>query len=344
MPFQLIRQDITQMHTDAIVNSANPLPVIGNGMDRAIYEAAGKAELMEARKTLGNLKAGEAVVSPAFQLSATYIIHTVGPMWVDGKHGECEILTSCYENSLKIAKKHNCQSIAFPLISTGVYGFPRDLALKIAISVISRFLKMEDMDIYLVVFDRKSFEVSGSLFAEVDSYINENYVVKKSLSEYGGRPGPERDSRRIEKMMHFEMCAPCQEYISEEEDKEELRSLEDVIQEIGETFSESLLRLIDEKGLTDVQVYKKANLDRKLFSKIRSNPQYKPSKKTALALAIALELNLDETIDLLARAELALSPSSVFDLIVKYFIINEVYDIYTINLSLFQHDQVLLGN
>lgn len=306
MPFKIIRNDITKVNVDAIVNSANPD---------------------------GKLNVGEAAITPAFHLHAKYVIHTVGPEWQRKKHGLDKKLRLCYKNCLKLASDYKCKSIAFPLISTGTYNFPKSDALEIALSVISDFLSEEDMMIYLVVFDRESFVLSEKLFKDVESYIDDHYVEEKIL----------KSAEPLPMMASFPSASP---YISADLEEEKVfaeRSLDDIVLQLGETFQQRLFRLIDERKLTDVQVYKKANLDRKLFSKIRCNVDYRPKKITVVALAIALELNIDETKDLLTRAELALSPSNKFDLIVTFFIERKVYDIYTINIALFQYDQPLLG-
>ena len=383
MAFQIIRNDITKVSADAIVNTANPKPIYVSGTDYAIYMAAGADELLKERQKIGNIEIGQAAVTPAFALSAKYIIHTVGPAWVDGEHGEREAVRSCYENSLRLAKELGCESIAFPLIATGVYGFPKADALQIAVSVFSEFLSDTDMEIILVVFDEASFVLSGKIFSGVDAFIDENYVSEKMDSEYslgasaatvayGNRlPGEKRRGRQLlGDSFHFlrrkdsARAESIKADIADEElfDEEECdaepmmaspmamagadkagRSLDDLMANVSETWQESLFRLIDEKGYTDTEVYKRANVDRKLFSKIRSNAEYQPKKITAVAFALALKLNLDETKDLLGRAGYALSPSSRFDLIIEYFIGQEVYDTYTINLALFEHKQPLLG-
>lgn len=382
MAFQIIRNDITKVRADAIVNSANPEPICAAGTDKAIYDAAGAQELLKERQKIGNIETGQAVATPAFALDAKYIIHTVGPAWWDGQHGEKEAVRECYENSLKLAKELGCDSIAFPLIATGVYGFPKADALQIAVSVFSKFLSEEEMQIILVVFDEDSFVLSGKIFSDVDAFIDENYVSEQTEEEYGVKPSDaffgnasislEQNERRRRGFFHrtesfFESkkAARMDEFPEEDEvcasdefaDEPVMaapmaamasasvsgRTLDDLMAHVGETWQESLFRLIDEKGYKDTEVYKRANVDRKLFSKIRSNVDYKPKKITAVAFALALKLNLDETKDLLGRAGYALSPSSRFDLIIEYFIGQEVYDTYTINLALFEHKQPLLG-
>ena len=382
MAFRIIRNDITKVSADAIVNTANPRPRYVSGTDYAIYMAAGADELLKERQKIGNIETGQAAVTPAFALSAKYIIHTVGPEWVDGEHGEREAVKSCYENSLRLAKDWGCESIAFPLIATGVYGFPKADALQIAVTVFSEFLTDTDMEIILVVFDEDSFVLSGKIFSGVDAFIDENYVSEKMDSEYtlgasaaafsvGSIPiGESRRGRRLfkgefrssgrkdsERAESIKADIADDEECDEEYDAAPLmeapmamastdragRSLNDLLDNVSETWQESLLRLIDEKGYTDTEVYKRANVDRKLFSKIRSNSQYQPKKITAVAFALALKLSLDETKDLLGRAGYALSPSSRFDLIIEYFIEQGVYDTYTINLALFEHKQPLLG-
>lgn len=350
MAFKIIRNDITKVAADAIVNTANPDPVYGSGTDGAIYEAAGAEDLLAARRQIGVMEPGQAEYTPAFGLAAKYIIHTVGPAWDGGDSGELDTLRRCYENSLRLADELKCLSIAFPLISTGVYGFPKDKALQTAISVFSEFLSGHEMEIILVVFDRRSFEVSGRIFTDIDAFIDENYVSDQIDEEYG-RAG--RFMRRAGGMIFgnsmpmMAMAAPALDAESAAPSSARKESaaptLDDVVSHISDTWQESLLHLIDMKGCTDVDVYKRANVDRKLFSKIRSNTNYQPKKITAVAFALALELNLDETRDMLARAGYALSPSSKFDLIIEYFIDRQVYDTYTINLALFEHGQPLLG-
>lgn len=354
MPFQIIRNDITKVKADVVVNTANPKPIYGSGTDAAIYEAAGAEELLKARQEIGDILVGQVAVTPAFALQAKYIIHTVGPLWHGGEHNELNDLYSCYANSLATAKGLGCESIAFPLISTGVYGFPKDEALQIAMKAISKFLLEHDMNIMLVVFDKKSFSVSGKIFAGIKTFIDENYVSRKRKTEYQSIYEEEIEKQKEQGRYAYRIQESVNEYcmydsaesVAKESQITPPRSvpnLDDIIGNIGETFQEKLLRLVDEKGLTDVEVYKKANIDRKLFSKIRCNADYKPKKKTAVALALALELNVDETIDLLARAEIALSPSSKFDLIIQYFISQKIYDIYAINMALFEHNQQILG-
>ena len=316
MPFQIVRNDITKMQADAIVNTANPKPAHADGADWAVYQAAGASRLLAQRKKIGDLAVGQAAVTPAFGLEAKYIIHTVGPVWQGGSHGEEDLLRSCYENSLSLALSHQCGSIAFPLVATGVYGFPKGRALAVALAAIGKFLTQHEMLVYLVVFDDESFHLSEALFENVGAFIDRHYVQEKASQEY--LYGNARAGVRG-------------------------RSLAQVMDEVGETFQERLLRLIDERDMTNAEVYKKANLDRKLFSKILCNPGYHPRKHTVLSFAIALELNLDETKDLLARAEYALSPSSKFDLVVEYFIVHGVYDVFTINTALFDYGQPMLG-
>ena len=447
MPFYIIRNDITKVHSDAIVNTANPEPVYAGGTDAAIYYAAGAEKLLAERKKIGRIRPGEAAFTPAFDLHAKYIIHTVGPVWQGGDHDEFELLASCYRNSLDIARRLGCKSISFPLISTGVYGFPKDSALEIALREISIFLDNSEMNVTLVVFDRKSFDLSAGLTAEIRQYIDENYVEKQSAEEYaidnssgqspernrpfsafrdlqrrsarhsrsGSAPRPLRkpagkdstlpeertDSLLMEDAAEYEseysvssefdsvtgyagspseygteyfassafdsgsgyagspadgmasppqaeMPAMSEKAAHDRHFKKDLsprprRSLQDVMSQVGESFQECLLRLIDERGFTDAQVYKRANIDRKLFSKIRCNPDYIPRRKTIISLAVALELNIDEMTDLLLKAGIALSPGSKFDLIIRYCVENQISDSMTINAILFDYDQPLLG-
>ena len=329
MPFEIVRNDIVNMKVDAIVNTANPRPIIGAGTDKAVHDKAG-ARLLLARKEIGNIAVGEAAITPAFDLDANYVIHTAGPIWRDGKSSEEALLASCFKNSLRLAKEKECESIAFPLISTGSYGFPKPLALQIAVREISSFLMENEMQVYLVVFEKQSFELSEKLFKSVSSYIDANYVSDKMNLEYGTSKLRRRD---YEEMLLHE---------SSYEITSKMPNLDGMLNNLDRGFSETLLDLIDKTGKKDSEIYKKANVDRKLFSKIRNNVNYKPSKATALAFAIALELDLDETSDLLSRAGYALSQSSKFDVIVRYFIENKKYDIFEINSALFRFDQPLL--
>ena len=360
MPFQIIRNDITRIKADAIVNTANPNPVYASGTDRAVYEAAGAENLLAERKKIGPIARGEIAVTEAFQLKAKYIIHTVGPVWIDGKSGEYDILAACYQKSLDKAYELKCKSIAFPLIATGVYGFPKDKALQIAIRIISTFLMSHEMTVTLVVFDRASFELSGKVFDDVAALIDDATVHKKRDFEYGeAYPDDERGMRRLERLRHRELIE--QELLEQPPETEDTlfdadvalqapcsipagMGLEELLDQKNETFQQCLFRMIDARGLKDSEVYTKANIDRKHFSKIRCNPDYHPKKKTAVALAIALELSMEETVELLSKAEWALSSSSKFDIIVSYFIQNKNYDIiWEINPVLFKYNQPTLG-
>ena len=329
MPFEIVRNDIVNMKVDAIVNTANPRPIIGAGTDKAVHDKAG-ARLLLARKEIGNIAVGEAAITPVFDLDANYVIHTAGPIWKDGRSGEEELLASCFRNSLGIAKKKDCESIAFPLISTGSYGFPKPLALQIAVREISSFLMENEMQVYLVVFEKQSFELSEKLFKSVSSYIDANYVSDKMNLEYG--------TSKVRRRNYEDMLLHESSY----EITSKMPNLDGMLNNLDRGFSETLLDLIDRTGKKDSEIYKKANVDRKLFSKIRNNADYRPSKTTAIAFAIALELSMDETDDLLARAGIALSQSNKFDVIVRYFIENKKYDIFELNSVLFEFDQPLI--
>ena len=355
VPFQIIRNDITKVKADAIVNTANPKPRIGSGTDSAVYAAAGREQLLAQRKKIGEIAPGQAVSTDAFALNAKYIIHTVGPAWVDGSRGERDVLRSCYEKSLALAHELKCKSIAFPLIATGVYGFPKDEALNIALAEIGRFLLTHEMKVILVVFDRRALELSEQLVGGIEQYIDEHAAHELREEEYGENCGSYR-GRRMARLREEERAANSMETFEESADAEEAaasavpfpeitgKSLEEVLGEAGETFQQRLFKLIDERGLDDVTVYKKANIDRKVFSRIRCKADYKPKKKTAVAFAIALELDLQTTLDLLSRAGIAFSPSDSFDLIVSYFITNKNYDIYELNAALFRYGQPVLGD
>ena len=343
MPFEIVRNDITKMTVDAIVNTANPRPVIGLGTDSMIHEAAGP-ELLLARQKIGCIDVGNAGITPAFGLQAKYVIHTVGPVWNGGSYGEAELLRSCYDHSLKLAIGHKCKSIAFPLISTGNYGFPKDKALQIAISAFSTFLLEHELQIYLVVFDRDSFKLSEKLFQSVASYIDENYVDECDVLCYGDRENI-RSYRHRRRDMEICECRPAPQEVRPCAPMmaSKALSLEDMLKQADAGFTETLLRLIDKTGKKDSEIYKKANISKQHFSKIRNNPNYKPTKPTAIALALALELSLEDTKDLIGRAGYALTNSSKFDLIIRYFIEQGNYNVVEINIALYEFDQALLG-
>ena len=335
MPLEIVRNDITKVKADAIVNSANRQPVCGGGTEYQIYEAAGHEDLLKAREQVGPLDVAEVAVTPAFALDAKYIIHTVDPKWMGGKSGEMLALAGCYRNALEKAKELGCESIAFPLISSGVFRFPKDYAVRIATQAIGEFLQTNEMLVTLVVFDK---------YGDVRRYANiqrrwqgRNVLDEERYDAFEKWGDEALDGEPRICSMSLACAKP------KEDAEKSSASLDDILAKPGETFCDKLFNLIHEKNLDDVEVYKKANLDRKHFSKIRSNVKYKPTKKTALALAIALHLNMDETKDLLARAELALSPSNRGDLVVSYFIERGMYDIWEINNMLFKFGLPTLG-
>ena len=343
MPFEIVRNDITKMTVDAIVNTANPRPVIGLGTDSMIHEAAGPS-LLIARQSIGRIDVGGAEITPAFALQAKYVIHTVGPVWDGGGYGEEESLRNCYDNSLKLAVANNCKSIAFPLISTGNYGFPKDKALQIAISAFSTFLLEHEMQIYLVVFDRTSFMLSEKLFQSVASYIDEHYVDECEVAAYGVSENVRSYRRRRRDMEICESSAACDELLPcAPIGASKSLSLEDMLKQTDAGFAETLLNLIDKTGKKDSEIYNRANVSRQHFSKIRNNPNYRPTKPTAIAFAIALELDLEQTKDLIGRAGYALTNSSKFDVIIRFFIESGNYNMMDINTALFEFDQNLLG-
>ncbi|MGE4273438.1 MAG: O-acetyl-ADP-ribose deacetylase [Desulfitobacterium sp.] len=336
MPLEIIRNDITKVQADAIVNAADPSLLGGGGVDGAIHRAAGPELLAECR-TLGGCQTGQAKLTKGYKLPVKYVIHTVGPVWEGGHKDEEKLLSDSYRNSLALAQQHNLESIAFPLISAGAFGYPKDKAIQVAISVIGDFLLHNDMTVYLVVYDKSAFTLSEKLFSSITQYIDDKYIEEQPFA---------REDRLRDRYSFndYQAEAPILSPIGTAAPKSKRqRKLDDVVKNMDESFSEMLLRLIDEKGLTDSETYKKANIDRKLFSKIRNDLNYKPSKPTAIAFAIALRLNLDETKDLLLKAGFALSHSSKFDIIIEYFIEEEIYNIFEINEALFAFEQHLLG-
>ncbi|MCC8066504.1 MAG: macro domain-containing protein [Clostridiales bacterium] len=344
MPFTIVRQDITKMNVDAVVDAANIDLRMGGGVCGAIFHAAGPEQLQDACKKLAPIQTGQAVITPGFRLPAKYVIHAVGPAYhrEDAKRCE-EQLRSAYTEALTLAKQHKCDSIAFPLISSGIYGYPKKEAMQVAVSSIREFLEQNDMDIYLAVFDKEALSVGEKLQGAIRQYFDENYVERRHLS---GREllDVEKQALRDESESSFSPGKLSQEPVLRNESIPFSDSLDDWMMDLDEPFGDTLLRLIDAKGKTDAEVYKRANIDRRLFSKIRSGNGYLPGKRTIIALAIALELSLSETDDLLERAGYALSHSQKFDVIIEFFIVNGIYDIYQINEVLFEYDQPLLGS
>ena len=385
MPFAIVRNDITLMKADAIVNTANPHPVIGAGTDSAIHEKAGPA-LLAARKKIGDIPVGDAAVTPGFLLPAKYVIHVSGPVWRDGQSGEEALLRQCYDRALELASERKCESVAFPLLAAGTYGFPKDRTLRIAEAAFRDFLSDHEMMIWLVVFDRQSFQVSEALFRSVESYLDETFVEEQLRKEYGsshhafGRTERRREAMELEDACFDSAPAPAMSAPAQSESESGKRNLgrhfrreretdgfageetamsierefrpgrkpdktdlEERLRKLDRGFSETLLALIDASGEKDSDVYKRANVDRKLFSKIRNNRDYKPSKPTVLAFAFALGLDLAQTRDLLEKAGYALSHSSRFDVIVEYFLLRREYDLFQVNEVLFAFDQPLIG-
>ena len=359
MPFQILHADITRLPVDAIVNAANSSLLGGGGVDGAIHRAAGPA-LREYCATLGGCAVGQAKRSPGFALPAKWVIHTVGPIWHGGTQGEEALLRTCYRNCLALALESGCASVAFPLISAGAYGYPKEAAMRIAVQEIGRFLLAHEMDVTLTVFDR--IPHTGPLYKAVQSYLD-THLPKPSYSGSFSAPDgicnvqSHNPAWRSEPFLGAASASATQEAFyplakpakarasraGEEMAASCANSLDERLRCLDESFSEMLLRKIDEKGLSDAACYKRANVDRKLFSKIRSDPNYRPSKPTAIAFAIALELPLPEAQELLRKAGFALSGSNKFDVIIEYFLSVGNYDIFEINETLFAFDQCLLG-
>ena len=349
MSLLIVRNDITKMEVDAIVNAANNSLLGGGGVDGAIHRAAGPELLAECR-TLGGCETGQAKITKGYRLPAKYVIHTVGPVWNNGRSGEAELLRACYENSLRTAVENNCETVAFPLISAGIYGYPQEEALEIAVSTVRRFLlsREEELTVYIVLLHRAEFLLKSERFAEICRRIDymdnmdrmtnlstANVISEKRKSFINPLAGLKRkQSSEVFGSMNLESAVQAEEASP---------TLEQALEQIDESFMEMLLRKIDERGMTDVQCYKKANIDRKLFSKIRSDKYYRPKKVTVIAFALALELSLDETKDMLMKAGFALSHSSKFDIIVEYFISHGKYNVFEINELLYAYDQVLIG-
>ena len=342
MPLQIIRQDITKMRVDAIVNTTNEEMIGYSGVDLAIHTIAG-AELDAECAKLAPLGLGQAKLSGAYDLPCKYVIHTSGPVWRGGLLGESIILRSCYIESLKLAVKSGCRSVAFPLISSGVYGYPKDQVLKFAIQTITEFLFDHELTVYLCVFDKESYSFSQKLFSDIQEFINDEYVDEHDEDFYDNYDDS-IDEMPMAKCIQAPMCADALIPRKRETSSAASKSLREYMKQMDRSFQEMLFDLIDESGMTDVECYKKANVDKRTFSKIKSNKDYKPSKQTVIAFAISLQLDMDTTQELLATAGFTLSRSKVFDKIIRYFIHNGNYDIFEINEALFEFDQVLLGS
>ena len=339
MPFLMIRNDITKVTADAIVNPANRNLLQGSGTSRAIYQAAGEQELTASCEAIGRCDLGRAVCTPAFGLPAKYIFHAVCPAWHGGFFGEAKQLAGAYHSALELAAEYRCESVAFPLLSSGNYGYPKEQAFRIAVDTITQYVMEHDLTVYLVLYDQHSLAVSRKLFASVEEYIDDHYVAQNDESyqfDRRRRESVERRRWRLEEeatpMLETAATAPMA-----------ARSLEHLMDNLGESFTTRLLRLIDERGLKDSTVYKQSNISRQHFSKIQCNRDYNPKKKTVLAFAVGLHLSEDETIDLLKSAGYAFSDGSKRDWIVRYCLEHKIYNINQVNTLLFEYDQEQLG-
>lgn len=322
MSFKILRNNITKVRADAIVNTANPMPAVGRGTDTAVYEAAGWNKLLAARKEIGVIERGQSAWTPAFNLKkhgVKYIIHTIGVFYQDGNHGEKEILRSCYQTALKTAVELNCKSVAIPLLATGNYRFPKDLALQIAVDEISRFLLEHEVDVLLVVYDKESYKISEKLFDDVEDFLFDN-LDGYDLNAAGA--------------VNLEPVHYAEKEIAPIDVDAFIRSSKDKL-----NFQNNLLQLIADRKLDNVTVYKKACIDKKFFSKIISNKDYVPKKHTVMALGLALELPLKEYESFLASAGYAFMPSSKFDLIIKYCVMNQIYNLINVDVILDDHGE-----
>ena len=341
MPLHIIRQDITKMQVDAIINTTNEKMIGYSGVDLAVHTVAG-AELDDECRKLAPLGLGEAKITRAYNLPCKHVIHTSGPVWNGGLAGESIILRSCYIESLKLAVEHGCESVAFPLISSGAYGYPKEQVLKFAIQTITEFLFEYELNVYLCVYDRESYSFSRELYNDIKAFIGDDYAAECDESPVIRNT---QKSRRLlsSRRMQAPMCVDAEMVQAKSICSSVKESLHDYLKQKDQGFQEMLFELIDRSGMTDVECYKKANVDKRVFSKIKSNKNYRPSKQTAIAFAISLQLDLDETQALLATLGFTLSQSTVFDKIIRYFILNGRYDIFEINEALFEFDQNLLG-
>lgn len=376
MPFKIIKNDITKVKADAIVNTVNPNVIIGDGVEYAIYNAAGKDELLKAREKLGYMSPGEVGITPAFKLDAKYIIHVSSPVWAGGWYGERPpesvftketiLLGNCYMKALYMAAENGCKSIAFPLLATGTYKFPKEIGMAVAVRAFTEFLEHYDMEIFLVVFGRDSFNISGSLFRKVKRFVD--YEAICACAELAPRHDLDWiDGSTIDDLDSFDDEEETESYqdISEDEkltesywdisedDNDELyyesqlrshnhteshkysKSLEESLKKIHKySFAGYLQQLINKKGMKNSEVYATANITKQYFSKL-INGKVNPSKEKVIALAIGLHLNMDETKDILKIAGYAFSPFSQTDTVVKYFINNKDYNVIKLDILLY---------
>ena len=354
MPLKIIRQDITKIKCDAIVNPTNSYMLPSGGADAAIHEAAGP-ELFEYCQELGGCSVGEAKITPAFNLPCKYVIHTAGPKWKGGFAGERVLLRSCYTEAMKLAIENKCRSVAFPLISSGIYAYPKDRVLREAVDVISTFINDYEMDVYILVYDKTSYSISKELYDDVQTYVD-NFYVETHLNVFGDLSDEENyRARRFAKSRSKDLVLStqteefvCRETLNSTVDMCDgelgADSLSDMLDNIDKGFADTLFYYIDKKGISDVEAYKRSNVGKKTFSKIKCNKDYKPSKITAVSFAIGLRLDIEETRHLLSTVGMCLSRSNKFDVIIEYFIVSGKYKtIFDVNEVLYQFDQSLLG-
>lgn len=340
MPFKIVRNDITKMEVDVIVNTANSAPIYSTGTDTAVYMAAGAEELLAERKKIGYMDEGEVAITGGFKLPAKYIIHAVSPRYIDGESGEETKLRSCYKKSLELAKKYGCKSIAFPLIATGSFGYPKEEGMRIAVDEMNAFLLKNEMLVYLVVFDTAATKLGLNIYPDLKEYIDHNYVCEQREVEYGDRYfGAFEESIALPKACSEKKAAPQPSMVRETIDyscffEDNETDIQKRLNHASDTFQEYLFYLIESKGLKNSEVYKRAIITKQHFSKIKQNSEYHPDKATAIRLCVGAKLNLDETKDLLARAGYALSPADKRDIIFSYFIEHGVYDMIEIDIVL----------
>ena len=341
MPFSIVRNDIARVRADVLVNAANERLAAGGGVCGAIFEGAGASRMAAACAKIGRCPTGSAVATPGFDLPCRWVVHAVGPVWRGGTHGERELLQSCYRSVFAEVARLGAASVAFPLISAGIFGYPVREALDVARVEASAFLDDHpDVEVTLVVFTRDVVAQGVALLGELREYVDDAYVDNS--------PHLYDRSAELRELCAPEPCPaapqPATPSCAVPGDLGTPDELAERLAHLDAPFSEALLALIDERGLTDAQVYRRANLSRQLFSKIRSKPDYRPSKPTAVALALALGLTLPQTQELLAHAGLTLSRSSKFDVIVEFYLARGVHDVMAVNEALFAFDQPLLGS
>lgn len=328
MPMVVVRNDITKIEADAIVNPANKRLEHGNGTSDAIFRKAGAEKLQKACEAIGTCEPGCAVATDGFNLPCKYIIHAVGPLYVDGGRGEEALLRSAYLSAMVLAGEKGCKSIAFPLLSSGNMKYPKEDAMRVALTVISEYVIQHDLLVYLVVYDSASFELSKKLFAQVRNHIDEEYIARN----------PEKHLDENDYITHDDMWSWQYENSAEREHPDDEyweRVMAKRLAAPREDFQQMLLRLIDAHGVKPSDAYGNAGIDRREFSRVM-NYEQRPDRQFVAKFILYFGMGLDEAEAFLAKAGLGMSDADDFDIILRVFIENRISEIYTFQDALAQ--------